>query len=118
MHRFVTALVLSAGPVLSTGLSACVSVGMPDTALEHPDWVEERIVTGDGRGAPPMVPVTSLGPGEEAALDMSAHDLLARRERLNAESGRVLRPQDQAAPSDFVSSGQARTTPPETGQQD
>jgi hypothetical protein len=108
MHRFV----LSAA--LTVVLAGCAAVTPPDSA-DQPDWVRERVAAGDGRDAPAVVPVTSLSPSEERELDWAAADLLRERDQLDAEAERRLRPEDQSATEDFISDGQARTTPPDEG---
>lgn len=107
MHRFVTVLCL---PVL---VSACAVVDIPDPATDQPAWVEQRIESGDRREAPAVIPVTSLEPGEEQALDRSAAALIRARDALNAEAERGERPADQPGTSEFVATGQERTTPPD-----
>lgn len=107
MHRFVTAVSLS---VLA---SACAVIDMPDPEAGQPAWVEDRIAAGDRRDAPAVVPVTSLAPGEEEALDRSAQELIRKREALEAEAERVTEAEERSQPSDFIAEGQDRTTPPE-----
>ncbi|MEA1943390.1 MAG: hypothetical protein U9P68_14185 [Pseudomonadota bacterium] len=109
MHRFVTAFGLAAL------VGGCASVDMPELGASHPDWVEDRIESGEWRrNAPDAIPDRQLEPGEAEAMDEAAARLLEQRDRLNAEA--EVRDGTDPAPtsaSDFVSEGQDRTTPPQ-----
>jgi hypothetical protein len=105
MKRFFAAV------CLAVPASACAIVDMPDPDAGQPAWAEQRIAAGDRRGAPAVIPVTSLQPGEEAALERSARELVAKRELLDAEAARLLAEQ-QSGTSDFLAEGQERTSPP------
>lgn len=109
MHRFVTAFGLAAL------LGACTSVDMPELGASHPDWVEDRIESGQWRShAPDTIPDRQLEPGEGEAMDASARRLLERRDSLNADAdARDGTEETGRNASDFVSEGQDRTTPPQ-----
>lgn len=109
MHRFVTALGLAAL------LGGCASVDMPELGASHPDWVEERIESGEWRStAPDTIPDRHLEPGEGEAMDESAARLLERRDSLNAETdARGGTDEAPTSASDFVSEGHDRTNPPQ-----
>ncbi|WP_323761192.1 hypothetical protein [Maricaulis sp.] len=95
-------------------LGGCAVVEMPTADVRHPDWVEDRLNNaGDGRQAPPVVPVTSLADGEGEAMDRAARQLLAEKAAMEAAAAHQVEANQRGSAEEFVTDGQARTEPPQ-----